>query len=102
MINHDANTDYLPVYHTTAQAHGRAYGGAAAEPDPDWVGFGRAVLAAHQPDISDGEECAGCGGPWACCPVTVAARQHGLRSELQPELRAHEFFSHPAPRWATG
>lgn len=66
---------YPPVYHT---------GTAVAEPDEPasaWVAFGRAVIAAHRPD---GGTCQGCGRIWACCPVTVAARQHGLESELTP------------------
>ncbi|MQA25659.1 MAG: hypothetical protein GEU94_09325 [Micromonosporaceae bacterium] len=95
MTNHDAGTDYLPVYHTTAQAHALHFSEDAAEPDVDWAGFARAVLAAHQPD---GDECAGCGRPWACCPVTVAARQHGLRLESLP---CHEIRD-AAPRRAAG
>ncbi|HEX2417018.1 MAG TPA: hypothetical protein VHJ83_02670, partial [Micromonosporaceae bacterium] len=46
-----------------------------------WVRFGIDVMAAHQPD-SDGDNCQGCGRIWACCPVVVAARQHGLHDDL--------------------
>jgi hypothetical protein len=70
------NTDsVLPVYHTLAQAAELAERSAAV-----WVRFGCDVIAAHQPD---GDTCKGCGRIWDCCPVVVAARQHGLSDYLR-------------------
>ncbi|HEX6074158.1 MAG TPA: hypothetical protein VFZ32_02715 [Micromonosporaceae bacterium] len=66
----------LPVYHTPTPPDELAERSAAA-----WVRFGRDVIAAHQPD---GDTCAGCGRIWVCCPVVVAARQHGLTDYLTP------------------
>lgn len=80
MNNHDTGTDFLPVYHTpTPSTPPRHRAPDLGEPSGDWVGFGRAVLAAHQPQ---GDTCAGCGRIWMCCPIVVVARQHGLNHEL--------------------
>jgi hypothetical protein len=73
MMEHDPDTR-LPVYHTPAPSGELAEGEAAA-----WVRFGLDVMAAHQPD---GDTCQGCGRIWDCCPVVVAARQHGLSEHL--------------------
>ena len=69
------NPDNHPsVYHTPAATSELAERDAAA-----WVRFGLDVMAAHQPD---GDTCQGCGRIWDCCPVVVAARQHGLGGHL--------------------
>jgi len=72
-MEHDPSTR-VPVYHMQAPSDDFTEHDAAA-----WVRFGLDVMAAHQPD---GETCQGCGRIWDCCPVVVAARQHGLRDEL--------------------
>jgi hypothetical protein len=66
----------LPVYHTSMSSDELAERHAAA-----WVRFGRDVIAAHQPE---GDTCRSCGRIWDCCPVVVAARQHGLTEHLSP------------------
>ncbi|HEX6076709.1 MAG TPA: hypothetical protein VFZ32_15775 [Micromonosporaceae bacterium] len=71
-MEHNPDTR-LPVYHTPNPASELAERKAAA-----WVRFGRDVIAAHQPD---GDTCQSCGRIWDCCPVVVAARQHGLSDE---------------------
>jgi hypothetical protein len=65
-----------PVYHNQAASDELAEREAAA-----WFRFGQDVMAAHQPE-SDGDTCQGCGRIWDCCPVVVAARQHGLTEHL--------------------
>ena len=72
-MTHDPST-CVPVYHTQAPSDELSEREAAA-----WVRFGLDVMAAHQPD---GDTCQGCGRIWACCPVVVAARQHGLNDDL--------------------
>ena len=72
-MSHDPST-CVPVYHTQASPDELAERDAAA-----WVRFGLDVMAAHQPD---GDTCQGCGRIWDCCPVVVAARQHGLTEHL--------------------
>ena len=72
-MEHDPSTR-VPVYHTKAPSDDFVERDAAA-----WVRFGIDVMAAHQPD---GDTCQGCGRIWACCPVVVAARQHGLHDDL--------------------
>jgi hypothetical protein len=66
----------VPVYHTQAFSDGLPEREAAA-----WFRFGLDVVAAHQPD-GDGDTCQSCGRIWDCCPVVVAARQHGLTEDL--------------------
>jgi len=73
VMEHDPST-CVPVYHTRASSDELSEREAAA-----WVRFGLDVMAAHQPD---GDTCQGCGRVWACCPVVVAARQHGLNDDL--------------------
>ncbi len=68
--------DRLSVYHTSADPAELAERSAAR-----WARFARDVMAAHQPD---GDTCQGCGRIWDCCPVVVAARQHGLSEYLRP------------------
>jgi hypothetical protein len=72
-MEHDPDTR-LPVYHTPDESSEPVEREAAA-----WVRFGLDVMAAHQPD---GDTCQGCGRIWDCCPVVVAARQHGLNEHL--------------------
>jgi hypothetical protein len=72
-MEHDPD-NRVPVYHTPSPASELAEREPAA-----WVRFGLDVMAAHQPD---GDTCQGCGRIWDCCPVVVAARQHGLSDEL--------------------
>jgi hypothetical protein len=81
-MEHDPNTR-VPVYHNQAPSDDSAERDAAG-----WVRFGLDVMAAHQPG-SDGDTCQGCGRIWDCCPVVVAARQHGLGDHLtQTSARA--------------
>jgi hypothetical protein len=74
-MEHDTGTA-LPVYHNQASSDELAEREAAA-----WFRFGQDVMAVHQPE-SDGDTCQGCGRIWDCCPVVVAARQHGLNEPL--------------------
>jgi hypothetical protein len=66
----------VSVYHNQASSDEPVEREAAA-----WVRFGLDVMAAHQPE-PDGDTCRGCGRIWDCCPVVVAARQHGLNEAL--------------------
>jgi len=72
-MSHDPSTR-VSVYHNASPSSDFAERDAAA-----WVRFGLDVIAAHRPD---GDTCQGCGRIWDCCPVVVAARQHGLADHL--------------------